>query len=596
MHEGIQYGAQNGAQNAIQNGSQNVPLNNGHSNGVPLVSLVNPPMNGIPPQGSPQVPSQVSPQVPPQIAPGPLVNAHPPIILSPYNPGLHQSSTSPVVHETPHGMMYDHNSQDEYNDDDQNGTPQSGNNLKRATRTFQTLLMGSKIRHLKKKDGEPLWRVDIQYDFLAGIFTNEQRVFTNSYTGVPNQTFAEIYIDAMARSSKCSKILREKLLGDKRAALNMAMVCLLVNVGRMNTTLNFFPEMRAQLRTYHPIPSLQTYAKLSDYKQLQDAPRLKSILKGACEDRPEPGTIEELLINGRMPHTNPINLIFLFSTYSSKIEDRFFPPGREFFDFIMTKTISSKSRSRAFLWLVWAYLQTNLDPERLRENPFGMGQQGGMLIPELEMLNEDQVRLENVDTEDEKEFGEAMTKLRQYHLEEGAAAATVTSSSKPKRDGRVAREKASRNNDDTPTGKRATKKADSSQQESARHRSPATVKLKFKNVKFKNNKEGERQKRCYDEVNHILHDLYETKRRERHRQGAIKWTWSKIKDRDPLADSDEEILDAKLKKGKPVDYNGDYGEESEAIVKALRRSQRWIARWSKPQHGDVMRLSNLLGD
>jgi Ino eighty subunit 1 len=97
----------------------------------------------------------------------------------------------------------------------------------------------SKVRHLKKEDGEPLFRRDIQYDFLRAVFDNEQKVFTNSYD-VPaaKQTFADLYIDTMARSSKTSKVLRDKLLSDREAAKSMAMVCLLVNVGRMNTTLN----------------------------------------------------------------------------------------------------------------------------------------------------------------------------------------------------------------------------------------------------------------------------------------------------------------------------------------------------------------------
>lgn len=96
-----------------------------------------------------------------------------------------------------------------------------------------------KIRHLKKDDGEPLWRKDIQYDFLKAVFDDDTRVFTNSYepekTG---QTFADLYIDTMSRSSKTSKVLRDKLLSDRDAAKGMAMVCLLVNIGRMNTTLN----------------------------------------------------------------------------------------------------------------------------------------------------------------------------------------------------------------------------------------------------------------------------------------------------------------------------------------------------------------------
>ena len=42
---------------------------------------------------------------------------------------------------------------------------------------------------------------------------------------------------------------------------------------------------------------------------------LKSILKGACEDRKEPVTIEKL-VTTPVPRTNPINVIFLLSTYA----------------------------------------------------------------------------------------------------------------------------------------------------------------------------------------------------------------------------------------------------------------------------------------
>jgi Ino eighty subunit 1 len=97
------------------------------------------------------------------------------------------------------------------------------------------------VKHLKKDDGEPLWRKDIQYDFLKAVFDNDQKVFTNSYEPeqISKQSFADLYIDTMARSSKTSKILRDKLLTEHEPAKNMAMVCLLVNLGRMNTTLNW---------------------------------------------------------------------------------------------------------------------------------------------------------------------------------------------------------------------------------------------------------------------------------------------------------------------------------------------------------------------
>jgi Ino eighty subunit 1 len=98
---------------------------------------------------------------------------------------------------------------------------------------------GHKVRHLKKDDGEPLWRKDIQYEFLRNIFEDDTKCFTNSYEpDMDKQSFADLYIDAMARSSKTSKILRDKLLSEHEPAKNMAMVCLLVNLGRMNTTLN----------------------------------------------------------------------------------------------------------------------------------------------------------------------------------------------------------------------------------------------------------------------------------------------------------------------------------------------------------------------
>ena len=138
-------------------------------------------------------------------------------------------------------------------DDEQNQTPNADAPPITATSTSRrkkndpagtvlntSIYSGNKVRHLKKDDGEPLWRKDIQYDFLKLIFENDNACFTNSYEPemIGKQNFANLYIDAMARSSKTSKILRDKLLSEHEPAKNMAMVCLLVNLGRMNTTLN----------------------------------------------------------------------------------------------------------------------------------------------------------------------------------------------------------------------------------------------------------------------------------------------------------------------------------------------------------------------
>ena len=89
--------------------------------------------------------------------------------------------------------------------------------------------------------------------------------------------------------------------------------------------------MRAQLRTYHSIPSLQAHQDPNAYKQLQDAPRLKSILKGATEDVEQPSTIEDIKAHA-VPRTNPVNLIFVLAQYAPKISEIHFFPPRDFFD------------------------------------------------------------------------------------------------------------------------------------------------------------------------------------------------------------------------------------------------------------------------
>ncbi|KAG0645404.1 Ino eighty subunit 1 [Hyphodiscus hymeniophilus] len=291
-----------------------------------------------------------------------------------------------------------------------------------------SIYSGNKVRHLKKDDGEPLWRKDIQYDFLKLIFENDNACFTNSYEPemIGKQTFANLYIDAMARSSKTSKILRDKLLSEHEPAKNMAMVCLLVNLGRMNTTLNFFPEMRAQLRTYHAIPSLQAHQDPNSYKQLQDAPRLKSILKGASEDRPEPNSIEKIK-SSRVPRTNPVNLIFVLAQFAPKITELHFPASRDFYDLIMRTNLSSKSRADAFLWLMWHYLESDFTEEGADENPFGKGvvyvddlrNQG---IPRLQPLTQDEEKLENVDSQEEIDYGQAKMRERKRIIEADQAA------------------------------------------------------------------------------------------------------------------------------------------------------------------------------
>jgi Ino eighty subunit 1 len=130
--------------------------------------------------------------------------------------------------------------------------------------------------------------------------------------------------------------------------------------------------MRAQLRTYHAIPSLQAHQDPHAYKQLQDAPRLKSILKGGAEDRPEPQSLEAIKM-ARIPRTNPVNLLFVICQSAAKIAELHFPPGREFHDLIMKTNLTSQSRAMAFLWIMWFYLESDFTEEGCDENPFGPG-------------------------------------------------------------------------------------------------------------------------------------------------------------------------------------------------------------------------------
>ena len=179
--------------------------------------------------------------------------------------------------------------------------------------------------------------------------------------------------------------------------------------------------MRAQLRTYHSIPALQARQDPNAYKQLQDAPRLKSILKGATEDEPQPSTMEDIKA-AQIPRTNPVNLIFVMSQYAPKVSEVHFQPPRDFFDLVMKSNISSESRARAFLWLIWWYLESDFSYEDSQRNPFGPGIYGEdeegttgtlpLTVPTLKSLSEEEAALENMDTEDEQHFGEVKRKER----------------------------------------------------------------------------------------------------------------------------------------------------------------------------------------
>lgn len=316
------------------------------------------------------------------------------------------------------GSIADNQSRSDVDFRSNSGAANAVGTRRQANGTIGSVYSGNKMRHLKKEDGAPLWRKDIQYEFLQLVFDDEKPVFTRFADGKKGFSFTDIYVDAMSRSSKTSKILKDKLQTDRLAAKNMAMICLLVNVGRMNTTLNFFPEMRAQLRTYHSIPVLQAQQDPNSYKQLQDAPRLKSILKGASEDEEQPKSLEAIQASP-VPRSNPVNLIFVLSQCAPRVSELHFHPPRDFFDLVMRPSITSKSRARAFLWLMWWYLESNFTREDSMNNPFGPGTDATanrdgvpLKVPEFEHLTDEQAALENVDSPEEVAYGEQKQRER----------------------------------------------------------------------------------------------------------------------------------------------------------------------------------------
>lgn len=331
-------------------------------------------------------------------------------------------------------------------------------------RTNQTLIISAKQHHIKKKDGEPLWRRDIQYEFLKEVFLNDQKVFTNPYSketaasdndsdneseggsGRANingkLSFSDLYIATMAHSPKTSKVLRDRLLTDKAMAVPVAMVSLLVNVGRMNTTINFVPEMKSQLRTYHSIPSLQ-HDKAQNNKILQDSPRLKSILKSCCEYKGEPTNFQELFETTKSPRTNVINIIFLLCSFEhlllqhfdeSNIEkdlsrtfitetpikdlnldniDLTNPLDSPFNCIFLNFKTTPRSRAKRFLWLLYNYLETSLTKEEILQNPF-KDNDHPLLIPFLEDVPEGEEF--DIDPPAEQEYAQLMLDQRRNFL------------------------------------------------------------------------------------------------------------------------------------------------------------------------------------
>ena len=99
---------------------------------------------------------------------------------------------------------------------------------------------------IKLNDAEPLTREDVQYDLLNYIFSDSNPVFTNPHDkGTEKVNFGTLYISALYNSSKCSKVLKDKMTETPDFATELAKISLLTNVGRINTTMACKHALRA---------------------------------------------------------------------------------------------------------------------------------------------------------------------------------------------------------------------------------------------------------------------------------------------------------------------------------------------------------------
>ncbi|KAJ7169609.1 hypothetical protein C8R46DRAFT_1089330 [Mycena filopes] len=274
--------------------------------------------------------------------------------------------------------------------------------------------LSRKALPIKRNDAEPLTREDVQYDLLYHIFQDKTPVF---HSPIPGKlcTFRDLYIHALYNSNKCSKVLKDKMVDTPAFGVELAKISLLTNVGRINTTMAFFPEMKTALRTYHPVPSLQ-----KTDGNAQDAPRIKNCLKAALlpsEFRSvPPSTPEEILEKSRAgvhPPTSVVNLIFVLSNHAAPLASVHFDGTLNFLDLFLPKPLSSQDRARVFLWLMYYYLE-NPDGQNPFDDPYSRVNQGK--APLVRKLTKDEESKENVDTLEEREWGALMSSQRNAFL------------------------------------------------------------------------------------------------------------------------------------------------------------------------------------
>ncbi|GAA6012166.1 hypothetical protein JCM10207_005154 [Rhodosporidiobolus poonsookiae] len=224
---------------------------------------------------------------------------------------------------------------------------------------------------IKKLDSEPLLRQDIQWQVLEEIFADRTFRFTapvdkNSPPSEPIYlNFDQLYLEAVLSSMKTTQNIRQKLIANPTFAINYCKLCLLVNVGRVNTTLAFYPNMKTALRTYHPVPSLQT--EEVSQKEMSDAPRIKGMLKAAYLDwevNNQPTSLRDIARKAasgevtRGPPTTIIEAVFLVFQEAAWVSEKYFPEGTDLWDIFFPSNMPARPRAHAFLSLMHHILES----------------------------------------------------------------------------------------------------------------------------------------------------------------------------------------------------------------------------------------------
>ncbi|GAA5869863.1 hypothetical protein JCM3774_000516 [Rhodotorula dairenensis] len=318
---------------------------------------------------------------------------------------------------------------------------------------------------IKKFDAEPLLRQDIQWQVLDHIFADRSFRFTapvdsKSPPAPPIYVnFDQLFLEAILSSLKTTQNVRSKLITNPEFAMNYCKICLLINVGRFNTTLAFYPNMRTALRTYHPVPSLQT--EETSQKEMSDAPRLKAMLKAAMLDwevKHPPTTLKDVARRAvspeltRGPPTTVIEAIFLIFQEASWVSEKYFPEGFDLWDIFFPSDMPSQPRARAFLSLLHHILENkdflsdfDTPPSQLR-----------MLDPPIRLERDpapDAPR-ENVDSPEELAFAREMKELREGVVKTVPAIQKKEEEAREKLRKEAEREQAAVAGEPTPTAKR----------------------------------------------------------------------------------------------------------------------------------------------